>query len=373
MAETGLGTPMTRAPEGVRRRSARSASLLALVVLGAAAPGSSRAAGRDVERVERVVGVMGTTLAVVIEADSRPLALAASERAIRAVEAVERRLSTWSSDSELARLNAAPVGEPFDLSVELAADLARVRELRRITGGAFDPGVGALVRAWGLRTGGRQPAPAEIAAWLAVGGLDALELVDRRAVRRSAELVIEEGAFGKGVGLDAALAALSLTARGEVHLVVLDLGGQVLVANGTHALSVADPRDRRRGVIRFEIGRGSVATSGNSERGIVVGGEPRSHVLDPRTGAPAADFGSMTVWAGDATTADALSTGLFVLGPVAGIALAERLPDVEALALEITTAGLVAHATSGLRGRIETLVDDLHVTTIDLSLESNDP
>lgn len=358
---------MNHAPDHARRLPTRAVTLFVAVLLSA-----PMAAAAPVERVERVVGVMGTTLVVAIEAESRPLALAASERAIRAVEAVERRLSTWTQASELARLNAAPVGEPFGLSGELATDLTRALELRRITGGAFDPGVGALVRAWGLRTGGRQPDPAQIAACLAIGGLDALELEDGRAVRRHPGLVLEEGAFGKGVGLDAALAALALTTWGEVHLVVLDLGGQVLVANGTHALSVADPRDRRRAVIGFEIERGSVATSGNSERGIMVGGEPRSHVLDPRTGAPAPDFGSMTVWAGDAMTADALSTGLFVLGPVAGVALAERLPGVEAVALEITTAGLVAHATSGLRGRIEALVDDVHVTFEGLALDGAD-
>ena len=68
---------------------------------------------------------------------------------------------------------------------------------------------------------------------------------------------------------------------------------------------------------------------------------PGFETIDPATGLPAADFGSMTVWAADALTADALSTGLFVLGPTAGIALANDLPDVEAIAIEFTPDGTV--------------------------------
>jgi thiamine biosynthesis lipoprotein len=105
---------------------------------------------------------MGTHLGIEVTAPTRAAALAASEAAVRAIEAVEVRLSTWTDASELARLNAAPVGQPVALSPELAADLALAREVWRDTDGAFDPGVGALVRAFGLRDGGREPAAGEL-------------------------------------------------------------------------------------------------------------------------------------------------------------------------------------------------------------------
>jgi len=66
---------------------------------------------------------MGTEATVRVEASDREAALAASEAAVRALEAAEARLSTWTDDSELARLNLAPVGEPVALSPELAAEL----------------------------------------------------------------------------------------------------------------------------------------------------------------------------------------------------------------------------------------------------------
>lgn len=311
-------------------------------------------------RVERRLGVMGTTLSIVVEAVDRPAALAASERAVRALEAAEARLSTWREDTELARLNRAAAGAPVRLSPELAAELAAAQHWRQETGGAFDPGIGALVEAWGLRSGGRIPEVAERQAALASGGLTALKLEGAVAVRTHPALRIEEGGFGKGAGLDEALAALD--AEG-VLFATLDLGGQIAVLDRGSRVSfgVADPRQRNRPVLRVDIERGSVATSGNSERGIEVAGVRYSHILDPRCGTPAPDFGSLTVWAPDALTADCLSTGLYVLGPDAALAWATAHPGIEALVLETTPGGLRARATLGFEGRLSILAQNVLV------------
>ncbi|MCZ6597814.1 MAG: FAD:protein FMN transferase [Planctomycetota bacterium] len=312
------------------------------------------------ERVERRVGLMGTLLSIEVEAPTREAALLASEAAVRALEAVEARLSTWRDDSELARLNRTPAGEAFPLSPALRADLAIVGAWWRATGGAFDPGVGALVEAWGLRTGGRRPGADELRAARAGSGFQLLELGEHTAVRRHERLAIEEGGFGKGIGLDAAIAALRDAGATRA---TLDLGGQVVfLADGDAVVwAVAHPRDRSLPAVEVEIDRGSLATSGNSERGILVAGEPRSHILDPRTGSPAPDFGSLTVWAPDATTADCLSTGLYVLGPMAALAFAEDHDGIEVLVLETTAGELVARATSGLRDRIHPAIPGLEI------------
>ncbi|HKE00122.1 MAG TPA: FAD:protein FMN transferase [Planctomycetota bacterium] len=303
--------------------------------------------------VERRLAAMGTSLEVVVEAGTRESALLASEAAVRAIEAAEARLSTWRRDTELARLNANPAGEPFRLSPELARDLERARALWRETNGAFDPGVGALVDAWGVREGGRRPDPSTVARLRDVGGLAALELHDGVAVRRSAELRIEEGAFGKGIALDDAVSALR--AAGATRA-LLDFGGKVAVLGAEAAafpVGVADPRDRSRMLATARLESGSLATSGDSERGLRVDGKPCSHILDPHTGAPVRSFGSMTVWASDATTADALATGLYVFGPDAALAFAHARPGIEVLVIEADGARRRLRATPGLVARLE--------------------
>ena len=108
--------------------------------------------------VVRRLGAMGTWLEVEVRAAGRPAALAASEAAVRAIEAAEARLSTWREDTELARWNAeAGALEPRPLSAELADELGRALELADETGGAFDPACANLVEAYGLRGDGRWP------------------------------------------------------------------------------------------------------------------------------------------------------------------------------------------------------------------------
>jgi thiamine biosynthesis lipoprotein len=304
----------------------------------------------DDGRVRREVGVMGTSLTVEVRAADRAAGLTAAEAAVRAVEAAEERLSTWRRGGELDRLNRASAGEGVRLSPALARDLAAAAACWRATGGAFDPSVGPLVAAWGLREGGRLPAPAEREAARAATGLDGLALAAGTARRLRPDLVLDEGGFGKGAALaDAAAALAGLPGTASA---VLSLGGQVLVLGGEAAVPLADPRRRGEAALGLALDGGSLATSGNAERGIVAGGARRGHLLDPRRGEPAPDFGSLSVWAADPLAADCLSTGLYVLGADGALAWAARHRGVEALALETRGGRLVARATEGLARRV---------------------
>lgn len=342
----------------------RAALLPALSALVACAcAGAARAPTPPPARVERHLAVMGTAVVVEVAAADRATTLRASERAVRALEAAEARLSTWRDDSELARLNAAPAGQPVEIGATLAAELEAARRWWRETDGAFDPGVGALVRAWGLRSGGREPDADELARAMAPGGLASLELDGTRATRRDAGLVLEEGGFGKGAGLDAAIAAARDAGAVEVRL---DLGGQLAVhGTGRARFAVAHPDERDVPVLAIAVERGSLATSGNSERGVVVGGRRIGHLLDPRTGHPAPDFGSLTVWAPTGLAADCLSTGLYVLGPERALEWAAQRDGVEVVVLEPLVPGLRCRATAGLRGRLEPLVPGLEIRFLD--------
>ena len=278
----------------------------------------------QIETLVRHLAVMGTALALSVSAPTRGGALDASERAVRAVEAAENLLSTWRDDTPLARLNAVAPGVPTPVSPELFTLLKRVFEWERVTGGAFDPAVGPLVAAWGLRWGGRIPTAAELrrARAAADAGLFTFEESTLRISRTDALAGIEEGAWGKGWALDRAAEALRAAGASSF---VLDLGGQVLAGGDATTIAVAHPRDRSRAAAALRLKDASASTSGNSERGLTVNGRRIGHLLDPRTGAPASDFGSVTVVAPDGLTADVLSTALFVLGPREGLALSERL------------------------------------------------
>ena len=348
-----------------RRRAARSAPVrararaaLAMATLGIAAVAPSPAAG---VAVERELAVMGTALRMRIEAGDRAAALRASEAVLAALAETEARLSTWRDDSELARLNAAPAGESVALSAATAAELAAAARCGIETEGAFEPAVGGLVDLWDLRGAGRIPGAAELAAALPASRPSAWRIDGARAARLHPATRLEEGGFGKGAGLDRALGALGGVPG--VSAAWLDLGGQTaLLGGGSWTVAVAHPDQRERAAVELLVGGGSVSTTGNGERGLTAGGRRIGHVLDPRTGEPAPDFGSLTVWAPGALRADCLSTGLYVLGPEAALAFAAAHPEVQVLALLRGEGGaLTARASAGLAGRLRALAPELRI------------
>ena len=115
------------------------------------------------------------------------------------------------------------------------------------------------------------PPPTELASAARGASLEQLELRPGTAIRRHAGLVIEEGGFGKGVGLDAALQALQ---SHGIRRARVDLGGQVAVlGDGLGSVRLADPRQRESALLALTLHPGtSIATSGNSERAIEVEG-----------------------------------------------------------------------------------------------------
>ena len=93
------------------------------------------------------------------------------------------------------------------------------------------------------------------------------------------------------------------------------------------------------------------ATSGGYRNFFARDGVRYSHILDPRTGRPVANgVVSASVRAPTCTLADGLATAVIVMGLESGIALLERLPDVEGLVVVETREGrLEDHPTSGFR------------------------
>ncbi len=289
--------------------------------------------------VERRLALMGTWAWVRVECGERVRAAGAAEAALRAMEAAEADLSTWRRDTLLTRLNGAEPGRRVRVRRRVARELRRALALWRDTGGAFNPAMGPLVRAWGLRTGGGSPSSEELKAALAASDPLALEVGTDWARRLAPGLELEEGGWAKGAALDRALAAAEDPACRQV---TVGLGGQVAWSGGWLEIAVAHPRERGRVVGTLFLPPGSVATSGDGVR--------PGHILDPATGRPAPDFGSVTVWASSGLDADALATALFVMGSERGLAWVERRRGVEALYLLVEEGTLRIRASSGLVG-----------------------
>ena len=310
--------------------------------------------------IERRPFLMGTVARLVVGAESRERALEISGQVETLLREAEADLSTWQTETELARFNHSPVGQPVRLSSHLDRELERALECAHLTEGAFDPAMGALSQAWDLRGEGRIPQDDELRQALKNTGHPHLERGSssdgQASWTRHREVIVDEGGFGKGAALDRVRLDLEQTIQDDGYVLV-DLGGQILF-HGTQEITdswpvaVADPDDRHASVLMLSLPGGSVATSANSERA--------GHLIDPRTGRPADDFGSITVWTSSGLEADCLATGLFVAGPETALQLANAHDGVEVVVIERSSDNtLIARVSNGMRDRVEVISDRL--------------
>lgn len=248
--------------------------------------------------------------------------------------AVDQLTSTWRDDSELSQFNANPSIDWIDASAEFCAAIENALVVSRQSDGAFDVTVGPLVNLWGFGPDNQRREPPDDAALDSVmsniGYAGIATRCDAPAVRkRSGDMYVDLSGWAKGYGVDR-LAAVLDDHRLNDYLV--EIGGELRVrgrnAEGRKwAIAIEAPSTTtRRPHLVVRLTDASVATSGDYRNYFDHNGKRYSHTIDARTGRPVThDLAAVTVISDTAAYADAMATALLVLGPVAGLALAEDL------------------------------------------------
>lgn len=319
--------------------------------------GHRAAAGTMVERSQLA---MGSTLKVevwTVDAADAPKII---EEVFAEFARLERLMSVWVPDSDVSRMNRAAGAAPVAVSAEVRELLGLARQVSDWTGGKFDVTFGALTGLWRFD----HDQNGEVPDMQAVRRR--LPLIDYRAVRLDeaalaaqvarSGMSVHLGGIGKGYAVDRAVAMLR--ARGIEHFLIQS-GGDIY-AGGTKngrpwRLGIQDPRGVANHIFAdVALSDGAISTSGDYERYFLRDGIRYHHILDPATGEPARGTRSVTIVARRAAIADALSTGVFVMGPTAGMALIERLPDVEGV---IVSERNEVAVSSGLRSTLRLLAE----------------
>lgn len=270
---------------------------------------------------------MGTRIRLRVRgpsADSAADAMAAAARA--ALEAVEAETSSFRTNSPVALTAATagngawiPVGPHFEAALDLSIQVAEA------TSGAFNPLVAPLLELHGHPRRPPTDPPSTNSVPVPPALLD-WHLIERRPGTCRLPLPgmrLDFGGIAKGLGADRAAAAARAAGTNDF---LLDAAG-TLVGRGTwtvglrNPLAAADAAPLRP----FTLPDGhACATSGNYER--------PGHLIDPRTGAPAAGrVLQTTVLAPTAALADAWSTALFILGPDDGRRAMQHAPGIAAV------------------------------------------
>lgn len=227
-----------------------------------------------------------TTTARVVVTEPAALARARSVVAAR-IAAVDRAASRFREDSELSRVALAG-GTPVRVSALLAKLVATALAAARCTDGDLDPTVGAALRGLGYdRDIAQVPSTGARLVVVPAPGYGAVRL-HQRELTMPAGIELDLGATAKAFTADWCAAAV---ARGCGVGVLVSLGGDIATAgpapHGGWRVRVQGTPDDPPAMVTLPAGA-ALATSSTVSRRWWRGSRTLHHILDPRTGEPAA-------------------------------------------------------------------------------------
>lgn len=283
---------------------------------------------------------MGNRFELTIVTDEKDSAPQKLDAAVAEIRRIEKLLTTFSEESQTAAINAAAGLHPVKVDAEVVQLIQRAARISQITQGAFDLSYGSLdKRFWNFD---RQMT----------------NLPDAKTARKSIRLINYQNIFvdekegtvflkeagmrigfgGIGKGYAAERAKMVLQQQGVQSGVVNaagDLTAWGLQPSGEPwTIGIAAPNGARHPFSAINITNKAVATSGNYEKFVIIGGKKYSHTIDPKTGFPVHGIKSVTIICPHAEMADAMATPVMVMGIKSGLDLVNQVPEMECIIID---------------------------------------
>jgi thiamine biosynthesis lipoprotein len=335
----------------------RAIVTVAVIIAACASRGIAQSAKH---LVTRNASAMGTEVRVSIYTDDEAGASKAAEAAFKEIARIEALMTTWHP-SEVTRINDNAGVAPVTVSDETLEVIEKAQWSSKLSGGAFDITFYAMHGVWkfdeDMEKNPTLPDAKEIARRRAL--IDWRQVVvdhDKKTVfLKKKGMGISLGGIAKGYAVDRA--GKVLREHGFANAIV-QAGGDLLCQGSKEGRSwsagIQDPRvprdDPERVFAVIWLEDHAFSTAGDYERYYFVGNKRYHHIIDPHTGYPATRSRSVTIYAKDALTADALDDAVFILGWKKGIEMIEKLDDVGAVVVD--DQGKV-HLSKLVEGRVQ--------------------
>ena len=269
---------------------------------------------------------MASPCELLLDTDDREEADAMLRVAEDEASRVERKFSRYRTDNVIHRINHAN-GEPVQVDEETARLIDYAATCYAMSDGRFDITSGVLRRVWKFDGGDGVPGESEVRKVLERVGWHRATWANG-SLRLEPGMEIDLGGIGKEYAVDRAAGLIAARTRAAS---LVNFGGD-LYASGVRrdgsawGVGVDDPEHSgEAAVMRIELTRGGLATSGDARRFVRWKGKRLGHILNPQTGWPVEDAPrSVTVLASSATEAGTLSTLAYLRGPLAADFLREQ-------------------------------------------------
>lgn len=232
-------------------------------------------------------------------------------------------LSYFSETSLVSTLNR-------DLRITAPSDVIYLISLSdsisELTAGLFDISVAPLLEIWGFYKD-------ELTIPDTVEIKNVKKLVDYQRIEIKNDSIIilkgmkiDLGGIAQGFAADRVAMVLR---RHGVTSAVINIGGEIATIGQSPKgrpwrIGIRNPRGE--GIIEtVELEDGALSTSGDYEKFFIIDDKRYPHILNPKTGFPATDFASVTIFAEEAAFADAIATAIAIMGPDRGLKFLDSL------------------------------------------------
>ena len=258
------------------------------------------------------------------------------------IDECEQRFSRFLPGSELTQLNRS-AGDWFQASDDLMELLELSKKFYVETDGLFDPSILPDLKRMGydrsmdeIRAAGTLPSmPASQRGSRPAFNEISFDSAEKR-IRLPRGMEIDLGGIAKGWIVDKAAHLLNTYS----DVCAVSAGGDMLFIGHPSDgqdwdVFMEDPRDPEQMLTELHVPAGAVATSSVAKRTWNQGEAPRHHLIDPRTGRPAAtDWLSVTVLHPDVRVAEVYAKALLIAGKEGSAKVLKKRNDLIYLAVD---------------------------------------
>lgn len=309
--------------------------------------------GSSAEWYQEQQTIMGTRINVELWHDDPAIAQQCKEKVFVEMHRIDALMSPFKSSSQLSQLNSEAADHPVRVSDELFSLIERAQKISELSNGAFDITFASIGRMYDYR---QQIRPSEEAIQKQLSAINYRHIVlnpEKRTIAFARPGVsIDLGGIAKGYAVDNSIQILSSCG---VTNALVSAGGDSRIlgdkGNRPWMMGIQHPRKKPGLALVLPLSNSAISTSGDYERYFIENGQRYHHIISPSSGKSVSGTISATVIGPDATTTDALSTTLFVLGATRGLKLVETLPGFDAIIID---SGGQIHYSSGLQPPVDT-------------------
>ncbi|MEZ7500242.1 FAD:protein FMN transferase [Flavobacterium sp. Arc3] len=282
---------------------------------------------------KRTLSMLGSPFEMIVEAKDIPQADTYIDMAVAEVSRVENLISDWIPTTPISEVNRNAGIKPVKVPQEVFDLVQRSIKISELTSGAFDISYASMDKIWkfdGSMT--KMPSPEEIKKSVEKVGYKNIILDAKNSTIFLKNPGMKLGLGGIGQGFIADKIKALLVSKGVVAGIV-NISGDINTwgkqLNGEKwKVGIKNPLNKDKIFATFPLEDSAVETSGSYEKYVTFNGIRYSHIIDTRTGYPASGVISVTVFAKSTEFADALATGVFVMGVDVGLDLVNQLPGI---------------------------------------------